>query len=39
MKEALMDENDDGVKFQKVTTDKEKKIIDSIIENVNKPSY
>ena len=39
MKEALMDENGDGVKFQKVTTDKEKKIIDSIIENVNKPSY
>jgi len=34
-----MEESDDGVKFQKVTTDKEKQIIDSIIENVNKPSY
>jgi hypothetical protein len=39
IKEELTDENEDGVKFQKVSTDREKEIISAIIENVNKPSY
>ena len=39
LKDSLMEEGENGVKFQKVTTDKEKEVIQAIIENVNKPSY
>ncbi len=39
IKEDLMEENADGIKFQKVSTDREKEVISSIIDNINKPSY
>ena len=39
IKAELVEETEDGVKFQKVSTDREKEIISAIIENVNKPSY
>lgn len=39
IKKSLTEEDKEGVKFQKISTDREKEVISSIIENVDKPSY